>query len=135
MKSGLEFENHFKHLKIAYFLEKCKENILFLVSPGVKNDIESIVIKLCLPDVSRKKTDDREEFGEGILGEIDGVSTHAKIMLIVQSTEAQDGDEKTLNHILLKTGAHAREGLLINILKVPDPGEELAPPYWISNYN
>ncbi|GBO16954.1 hypothetical protein AVEN_140203-1, partial [Araneus ventricosus] len=37
----------------------------------VEYDIESIVIKLCLPDVSRKKTDEKEEFGEGILGEID----------------------------------------------------------------
>ncbi|GBM12117.1 hypothetical protein AVEN_39458-1 [Araneus ventricosus] len=66
-------------------------------SSNVKNDIESIAIKLCLLDVSRKKTDDREEFGEGILGEIDpGMSTHVKIMLIVQSTEAQDGDEKNI---------------------------------------
>ncbi|GBO36096.1 hypothetical protein AVEN_102070-1 [Araneus ventricosus] len=61
----------------------------------VEYDIESIVIKLCLPDVSRKKTDEREEFGKGILDEIDpGMSTHVKIMLKVQSTEAQNGDEK-----------------------------------------
>ncbi|GBO28750.1 hypothetical protein AVEN_140156-1, partial [Araneus ventricosus] len=63
----------------------------------VEYDIESIVIKLCLPDVSRKKTDERKEFGEGILGEIDpGMSTHVKIMLEVQSTEAQNGDEKSI---------------------------------------
>ncbi|GBN65042.1 hypothetical protein AVEN_251337-1, partial [Araneus ventricosus] len=49
----------------------------------VEYDIESIVIKLCLPDVSRKKTDERE----GIRGVVDpGVSTHVAIMLIVQST-------------------------------------------------
>ncbi|GBO33276.1 hypothetical protein AVEN_76238-1 [Araneus ventricosus] len=84
----------------------------------IEYDIKSIVIKLCLP-VSRRKTDKRE----GILDEIDpGVSKHVKIVLIVQSTEAQNGDEKTLNHIILKIGIHVREGLLMYILKVPGPG-------------
>ncbi|GBN69771.1 hypothetical protein AVEN_128374-1, partial [Araneus ventricosus] len=51
-------------------------------------------------DVSRMKTDEREEFGEGILGEIDPeVSTHVNtpITLLVQSTKTQNEDEKNIN--------------------------------------
>ncbi|GBM58485.1 hypothetical protein AVEN_212745-1 [Araneus ventricosus] len=68
------------------------------------------------------KTTERAEFGVGIQSEIDpGVLTHVKI---VQSTKAQNEEEKILNHIVLKIGAHVRERLLMNILKVPSPSPE-----------
>ncbi|GBN82687.1 hypothetical protein AVEN_167394-1 [Araneus ventricosus] len=36
--------------------------------------------------------------------------------------KVQNEGEKTLTHIVLKTDAHVREGLIMNILKVPVPG-------------